>query len=232
MKDKITWLIPVLNGMPYIRRTLASLSNPDIGGDCDVYIWDNGSADGTIQEIEKWIPSKINGKIFQGMPMTVGGALRNLVLEARTPYCARIDADDIPAHGRLQKQLDFLEMNPEVAAVGGQMTWIDENGAILDQSRSYPLSHEQIVLDLFCAYNPMPHPAMLLRRDHVLEAGNYRDLPNVEDYDLWIRLSKKYRLACLPIVVTYYRIHRQSCTQQAIKTRRLKDLLWDVLIKI
>ena len=54
----LTILIPVLNGMPYLRQTLASLEAQSFR-DFVVLLWDNGSGDGTVAEAQKWIPARL-----------------------------------------------------------------------------------------------------------------------------------------------------------------------------
>jgi hypothetical protein len=40
--------------------------------------------------------------------------------------------------------------------------------------------------------NPLNHPAAMLRRSAVLAVGGYRHQPGFEDYDLWLRLLRRY----------------------------------------
>ena len=129
MEDRVTWLIPVLNGMPYLPETLASIEAQTYKN-WEVLVWDNGSTDGTLEELAKWIPDRLPGKIFTGEPHGVGGSLKRLVEECQTEFCARIDADDINFPERLEKQVAFLQAHPEVAILGSQMKYIDGNGNI------------------------------------------------------------------------------------------------------
>lgn len=216
--------MPVRNGMPYLRQTLEAISR-DSAMQIPLLVWDNGSTDGSLEELNAWIPSQIPGSVFSGVPLGVGGSLRELVKACDTEFCARMDADDLPLPGRLEKQLTFLKENPEVAVVGGQMETMDEEGNRKQPLSDYPLIHEDIMISFLKGQNPMAHPSVMFRRVAVLEVGSYRELPNIEDYDLWMRIATRYRLANLADFVTRYRIHAGSCTQQAIKERRLHGLM-------
>ena len=56
----------------------------------------------------------------------------------------------------------------------------------------------------------------MFRRSVVLEVGNHRPLSLVEDYDLWLRLAVRHKLANLADCVLHYRIHERSATQIAV----------------
>ena len=51
---------------------------------------------------------------------------------ANGEYVARLDADDIAAPTRLEKQINYLEENPDVVLVGTGGHIVDENGEILN----------------------------------------------------------------------------------------------------
>lgn len=205
--------------MPFLPETLASLASQTFK-DFEVLAWDNGSTDGTIEELQRWIPARLPGRIITGQPRGVGGALAGLVELSQAEFCARIDADDIALPDRLAQQFAFLQAHPEIAVTGGQVEAIDAHGENMGYILAYPWEHEDLVIKMLVE-NPVGHPSVLFRRNAVLEAGNYRELPNVEDYELWLRMAQKQRLANLPEVVLKYRIHDQSCTRQAVRQKAL-----------
>jgi glycosyltransferase involved in cell wall biosynthesis len=87
MDKRVNWLIPVRNGMPYLPETLTSIENQTYQG-WGVLVWDDGSTDGTMEELKKWIPHRLPGQIMSGAPLGVGGALAKLVEASQTEYCA------------------------------------------------------------------------------------------------------------------------------------------------
>jgi hypothetical protein len=55
---------------------------------------------------------------------------------------------------------------------------------------------------------PLAHPAVMMRRDAVLAVGGYREAyRHAEDYDLWLRMAERYRMANLPDRLLLYRQH-------------------------
>jgi len=214
-KSTVTWLLPVKNGMPYLRETLASLEAQTFR-DFEVLAWDNGSTDGTIDELRRWIPSRLPGRIVVDQPLGLGASLAEMVNQAQTDLCARIDADDVNLPERLEQQIRFLESHPEVAIVGTQMTKIDESGRKDGLQDYLPLQHDDIVHRMLDK-SVMIHPTVLFRRQAVIAVGNYRDVQPIEDRDLWMRLAVKYKLANLESRLLNYRVHKASTTQQTIK---------------
>ena len=229
MNYKVTWLIPILNGMPYLSEMLASIESQTYKN-WEVLVWDNGSTDGTLEELEKWIPNRLPGKVFIGEPHGVGGSLKRLVEECTTEFCARIDADDINLPERLEKQIAFLEARPEVAVLGSQIHLLNELGNQFGEVYLplFPTDHENIVNEMLFR-SPISHPSVVLRRSAILQVGNYRDKCYIEDYDLWLRVSQKYKIANLDIPLVKYRIHQSSTTHLAIKENRLYKVFDDCI---
>lgn len=225
MDQRVTWLLPVRNGMPYLSKTLASIEAQTYKN-WEILAWDDGSTDGTLEELRKWIPDRLPGRIITAESSGVGSALASLVEESTTGFCARIDGDDINVPERLEKQVAFLESHPEVALVGSQAYCIDENGNISKDLylNGLPLHHDDIVHWLFY-HNTLVHPSVLFRRSAILDVGSYRSIPNVEDYDLWLRLASRYKIANLDLPLIYYRIHDKSTTQSKKREGELIDLI-------
>jgi glycosyltransferase involved in cell wall biosynthesis len=220
-RPQITFLMPVKNGMPYIIETLASLTS-QTHKNFTVFAWDNGSSDGTVEELAKWIPNRLPGRLFVNDPRTLGGSLAQLVLAADTVYCARIDADDRCLPGRIESQLAYLSNNPEVDVFGGQLNLIDSSGVALGRQFSYPCSHMDIVCQML-SRNPFGHPSVMFRREAVLAAGNYDSEADLEDYDLWLRMARTARLGNLPEILVDYRLREESYTRQAERAGLMKN---------
>jgi GT2 family glycosyltransferase len=220
MQPRVTWMIPVLNGMPYITQTLASIEAQTFKP-AQIIVWDNGSSDGTIQEVARWIPARLPGILVSARPLPLGLARAAMVNLCTTEFAALIDADDVNHPDRLERQMQFMDAHPDVAVVGAQLRRINSLGEPIGCFGDYPLKHEYIVQEMLRS-NPIGQPSVLFRRAAVIASGNYRDFP-VEDYDLWLRMAgAKYRLANLPERLIDYRVHERSTTQKSITANRLE----------
>jgi acetyltransferase-like isoleucine patch superfamily enzyme/glycosyltransferase involved in cell wall biosynthesis len=212
---QITVIIPVLNGMPYLREALTSLEAQTCR-DFEVVLWDNGSTDGTVEEARQWIPSRLPGRVVTGNPLPLHLCLARMVEETKTELCARMDADDISLPRRFEWQMGYLDSHPDTVAVGGQMDMIDVKGVFVCRADFLPCSHTALLATLLFRC-PLPHPGVMFRRSAVLKAGNYREPQPVEDLDLWLRLACVGKMVNLSESVLKYRLHSGSITDTAKK---------------
>ena len=226
MLPQVSWLIAVKNGLPFLTEALASIEAQTFR-DFEVLIWDNGSSDGTVEEARRWIPSRLPGRIVADRPLGLSASRAQLVLLSQAEFCAVLDADDIAEPRRLELQIAFLKENPGIGLVGSQLAFADADGRLTGNASNYPLQHEDIVLSTLFG-NPIGQPAILFRRKDLLDAGNYACLPEedwgrngclngVEDFELWLRLATKTKLANLDEKLTRYRLHARSITREAIR---------------
>ena len=105
----------------------------------------------------------------------------------RTDWVARLDADDIAVPERFQRQWELHIEKPELGVIGSALAEFEGAPDNVVRVRQLPQSHEQIVS--YAKMNsPVNNPSSLLRVDAVRAVGGYRDVPLMEDYDLWVRL--------------------------------------------
>jgi acetyltransferase-like isoleucine patch superfamily enzyme len=211
--NQITVILPVLNGMPYLTEALASLEGQTFK-DFEILLWDNGSSDGSVQEAKRWIPSRLPGRVVTGRPLPLHECLAAMVNDSNSPYLARFDSDDICHPQRFALQIAALNSDPKLAVVGAQLRYIDEKGLLLTSRTDYPLYFHDILAQMLFQ-SALPHPAVMMRREKILAAGNYCLPKPVEDLDLWYRVAREGKLINLPEVLVDYRIHSASVTKSA-----------------
>jgi GT2 family glycosyltransferase len=141
----------------------------------------------------------------------------------------RMDADDLMLPERIRKQMVFMEENPGCVVCGTNVNMFCEDmggGGVAAASAPKPkrtfLKETQHPLKLdwetFSKEHPkwfMNHPTLCFRKSAVMEVGAYdASLKGTEDYDLEIRLLKKYGYVCnLKESLVLYRIHGEQITQ-------------------
>jgi glycosyltransferase involved in cell wall biosynthesis len=223
MSAPITWLLAVKNGMPFLPETLDSLEKQTLAG-ARIIAWDNGSTDGTVEELKRWIPSRIPGRVVVDQPLGLGASLARMVELSDTEFCARIDADDVCLPDRLEVQAAFLRKNAGISVVGSQVLKMDEDGKDLGPHVRLPCGSDGIQHRMLSGH-VLWHPSVLFRRDHVLADGNYRDLQPVEDFDLWMRMASHRKLANLEADLLRYRIRAGSITMTSLRANTLETAL-------
>ena len=117
----------------------------------------------------------------------LGGALRIGIERCRFDVIARMDADDICAPDRFEKQIAFLRGHPETDVVGTSIREFESDVSHCVSERCPPKNHEAIIARAK-RRNPINHMTVMFRKAAVLAAGSYRPFTGFEDYDLWVRM--------------------------------------------
>ena len=100
---------------------------------------------------------------------------------------ALMDADDISAPDRFEKQIGYFKKDPELSIVGGNITeFIDTPDNIIGR-RTVPQADADIkkYLKKRCPFNQM---TVMFKKSDVEKVGGYLDWYCDEDYYLWIRM--------------------------------------------
>ncbi|WP_252699102.1 glycosyltransferase [Natronosalvus vescus] len=131
----------------------------------------------------------------------LGAALRTGLEACSYDRVARMDADDVAVSERFEEQVAYLKSNPDVDVVGSHVGEFRTDPENVDTVRSVP-SSASAVESMARFRCPTNHPSVMYRRQAVLEAGNYRPLRSMQDYELWMRmLSQGYTIENLPQVL-------------------------------
>lgn len=209
-KDKgqplVSVLLPVYNAEKYIQQCLASIFRQSYAN-FELIVVNDGSTDGSEGVIKNYKDSRmvyVKNEINQGVAST----LNKGITLAKGKYIARIDADDMMLPDRLQKQVAFMEDNPEYVLLGSGHYIVGENGLPFDRFIPANGCHEIKTTMLF--YNCMSHPTVMYRAKQAKELRYSTEFKHCEDYELWLRMSKTGKVANLPEPLVQYRIHKQN----------------------
>ena len=130
-------------------------------------------------------------------------------------FVAILDDDDFwVVSDKLERQLKFLEENPDYVACGGGAITIDLEGR--EQLRYLkPLTHDEIVRVALMA-NPMIHSTTLYRLEAARAVGFYDEtLAGFQDWDLFLKLGRTGKLANFPEYLLKYQIWEGGGSFQA-----------------
>jgi glycosyltransferase involved in cell wall biosynthesis len=223
MTPRVTVLLAVHNGEPYVRDAVASMLEQTYR-DFEFVIVDDASTDGTVATIESFGDDRIrllrNAHNLGQVP-----SLNRGLQEARGDIIARIDADDVSHPQRLAKQVAVLDANPSVALVGSWMTLVDERGRKVGALRRSLRGYADFIYHTLIMRVYVAHPAALYRRAPVLEVGGYDERTGpAEDKDLWRKLALAgwdARIVEEPLV--RYRLHDAQLSQTRAEYQREVD---------
>jgi Glycosyl transferase family 2 len=216
----VSILIPC-NNPEFLYQTLESIRNQKYEN-IEIIVVLDGIPEPKSPDLVRLCQSlKINYEINPGSGIV--DALNFGIKVSQGRYIARIDADDLMMEHRLTDQIAILEGDPEIAVVGGQMKGIDKDGNFIKYIK-YPTSFEEVRSEIL-RHSAVPHPGATFRKISVEEVGCYRkQFQYVEDWDLWVRLSEKWKITNLSSVVTQYRFHslQTSIVNTVVQTQRMQ----------
>ena len=222
----LTVLMSVYNGEAYLAAAIESILRQTFT-DFDFLIIDDASTDKSSIILEKFAKQDTRIKILTNQQnYGLAYSLRRGVEAAKTPWIARMDADDLAICDRLTKQMNYIKEHPEIDIIGSYALDINDNGEVLG-TRKVPLDHENIYRLIWT--NPLIHPTVLFRRSAIIKIGSYycktrQRIP--EDYHLWFRAcAAGLQFANLPEPLIYYRFSQENFVRN-----NLKFLLAHVLI--
>ena len=210
---KLSIVIPFMNpDSSHFSAMLAGLSGADFSAFSfvEVVLVNDGSSGRYQREIADFSRASptIHIKLID-LPMNRGVSYaRNIgMAESQGDWIALHDADDISLPKRFVMSARFLQQQPEVIAVAGDMqVFNDQNNAQF--MRLFPLRHDDICVDnlFYCA---MAQPALMINRALWRQSQvQYTDkMDMAQDWDFVIRISHHGKLANLAMPLVRYRQH-------------------------
>jgi glycosyltransferase involved in cell wall biosynthesis len=195
MKTTVTIVMPVFNSQDTIKKAIISIKKQSYRN-WKLIIIDDFSNDKTFQIAQKYKSKKIivlKNKKNLGLTKTLNKIIANI----NTKYIARMDGDDESLPKRLEKQIKFLNKNPDVSLLGCNANYFNYRKKFITKSK-LPLSDLQIK-KLIIRKNVFIHSSVIFKKKFYRTLKGYDNyFLNAQDYDLWLRGRKKFIYANLP----------------------------------
>lgn len=212
--------MPVLNAEPYLREAVESVLGQSLA-DLELVAIDDGSTDASPSLLAEYERADPRVRVVTLEHSGLTRALNAGVAASSAPYIARMDADDVALPDRLERQVRYLDEHRDVGVVGGAYVLVDGGGRTLGTVR--PPRGDRRLQHALTRYNCFLHATVTIRRAALDEVGGYR-LQNAEDYDLWLRIAERYRLAALEEPVLLYRQHGEQFSVARIRSQTFGNL--------
>ena len=205
----VSIIMPVYNTGKYLPGAIESILNQAYEN-FEFLIFDDGSSDNSREVIETYAAMDSRIKAFYSDDNK--GHVHHLnqgIKDSKGEYIARMDSDDISLANRLLTQVDYLNANPSIAVLGSATIQIDSFGKEKHTSKMSGSSAMTRWVSFFT--NPLAHPTVMFRKGIFQEIGYYdKNMVPSEDYDLWLRILRKYEIANIQEPLLKYRIHGDS----------------------
>ncbi len=238
----ISVVIPAYNCGPKVQKTLDSVLAQTLAP-LEILVIDDGSQDETAGWIEDHYRGQKMVRVIRQTNQGVAAARNRGLLEAGGAYVAFLDHDDVWLPTKLQRQLEVALEHPEAAVIYSLWRDVDEDGTPFSESywntyfRRWTAQTGQ-VYQWICAM-PCPIVSMsvpLLRTQAVREIGGFApETVPCDDWDLWLRLSRKNRFEMVPEELVHYVHHsrQQSSDLSALYAgmRRTLKRQWPFVLR-
>lgn len=187
---KVSVIMGVYNCEKTLKESIDSILNQTYSN-WELIICDDNSIDNTYriaQEYAHDYPGKII-LIKNKENLRLAATLNHCLEYVNCDYIARMDGDDISLPERFEKQVAFLNTNPQYQLVGTQMISFDETGDkgirdVIEKPDKAYLRYD----------TPFAHATIMMRRSTYEKLGGYRvdkETTRCEDVDLWFRFYKE-----------------------------------------
>jgi len=215
----VSVIIPSYNHAAYIEESVMSVVNQTYDN-IELIVIDDGSKDNSgeiLKKLQKQYGFTLVFQENQGVSKTLNKAVQQYAHGKYIDGCA---SDDYFAPDKVEKQVRFLEENPDYDMVFGKVYIVDEKSHIIENMKIFESFDEpvkQIPFEFLIENNRIPSLSIMLRRDILEKCGGYNENTIIEDFDLWLKVAYIGKIAYLNDYFAYYRWHWQNVSTHVLE---------------
>jgi len=217
MTPRVSVLMPCFNAAATVDEAVGSILDQS-WTDFELVAVDDGSTDGTADRLQARAEGDVRVRLLRHAHAGLIEALNAGLAACRGELVARHDADDVAYPDRLQAQVELLEREPDLAAVGCLVEGFPA-GQVREGFRIYLewlnrlVTPDDIAREIFVE-SPLVHPSVMAQHRWLERMGGYEDHGWPEDYDLWLRMHLAgARFAKVPAPLMAWREHPGRLTR-------------------
>ncbi len=186
MENYVSVIIPVYNRTNFLQRAIKSVLNQKYKN-FELIIIDDYSNENVEELVKRFNDSRIiflKNKVNKGVSYSRNKGINN----SKYNFIAFLDSDDEWLPEKLNNQIRYLKLHPNINLVHTEEIWI-RNGKRVNQKKRHKKSGGDIFLQSLelCLISPS---SVLFRNEIFTKYGLFDEsLPVCEDYDLWLRIT-------------------------------------------
>lgn len=212
---KISILTPSYNQAGFIEETILSVLNQNYDNFEHIII-DGGSTDNTVSVIKKyphlkWVSEKDDGQadaLNKGLKMATGDVI------------GWINSDDY-YQPEIFNGVASLFLDESTKWVIGNITYYYTGLDLMKPDVSPDISYEALLK----SPDIVRQPGVFFRRDTLDEVGGWnKKYYMVMDYDLWVRIAKKYTPKMINENYSFFRWHEEQKSTARNALQQLKEM--------
>ncbi|MDR0866644.1 MAG: glycosyltransferase [Candidatus Symbiothrix sp.] len=214
----VSMVVPSYNHAAYIEECILSIVNQTYKN-IELIVIDDGSTDNSraiLERLQKQYGFILEFQENQGVAKTMNRAIGI----ARGKYISGSASDDFLALDKIEKQVKFLEENPDCDLLFGKIYMVDKNSQLIEGLtifESFPEPVKYITFNDLIESNCIPAASIMMRRAAWEKCGGYDENVIIEDFDLWLKIAYRGKVAYLNDYFAYYRWHGENASTYAFK---------------
>ena len=226
---KVSVIIPAYNASKFIREAIDSVLNQTYK-DYEIIVVDgrDGSTDSTREIVAEYGDAV---RYFHQENRGLSDARNKGILNSKGEYIAFLDSDDLWFENKLALQVEFLDSHRDVGLVFsdslfktyGDVTAMEQRlvgRRFFQTAKPY---RGEVLCQLFVV-NFIPVLTVLVRKECLLKVGLFKmEYDSAEDYDLWLRVSRVFKVDYIDEPLAIYRIRGDSLVHKS--DRLLSNLI-------
>lgn len=226
----VSVVLPCYNAENYITAAVNSMTDQTYR-ELEIIIIDDCSTDGSSEILRSLAAGDSRIKLLRNeINLKLVATLNKGISLATGKYILRMDADDISFPDRVEKQVRFMEKNPDIGISGTAILQFEEGEK--DIIMTLPSDDAVLKAKIFTS-TIFFHPTVIIRRD-ILKTNNLEynsSFHQAEDWGLWMEMVNKTRVGNIQEPLLKYRIVPGSETRIAAADNVKRSSVFCMLLK-
>jgi glycosyltransferase involved in cell wall biosynthesis len=204
---KVSVIVPTYNRAHMLTETIDSILAQTFQ-DFEIIVVDNESADDTEAVIKAYNDKRI--RYFKNQNNGVVAVNRNYgITKAQGHYIAFCDDDDLWLPEKLEQQMREFEKDNQIGLVCTDVIVFGDDGEQRPKIK-VRLKDSHFTFESLLRGNAIINSSVLVKKQVIDDIGMMDTSPEIftaEDYELWLRIARKYRIQYIDLPLVKYRIH-------------------------
>lgn len=205
---KVGVVIPCYNHVNFVEQAIDSVLSQTYQ-DFDVYVADDASTDGTNEKIIQYDETLREIHLFEE---NQGGQSKFLLSRVDNEYTALLNSDDFWHEDKLEKQISYMESNPDCAACFTWCRQVNEQGEDINGIEAFQQTNrtsEEWLRYFYEKGNCLAHPSILIRTNIYRELldNSYKAFRQIPDFQMWVKLILKEKIHIIEEELMSFRWH-------------------------